>query len=369
MQCSCGNWWRCMQDLLRPGFSQPASISLLCEGARSVWNKWPCLTLIQVVQEGRSTEALLFLFLIHHTSRRIWWPSGQCHRKNGWYERVPRLEVDLHSWYVMCTFRKLWYWYWQDYNLEGTLTCVVSFFLYFTISDFPEDAKWLTEEEKEFVKARLYEDVGHSKRNESLTLRRVLDVFKDCKCGWFNAIWLAYSTSRRQDHYRRLHVFRTYRPCVWIRYDAPLMITMIDWVSACIDSAYFAPSIIQGLGHSTIGTQLYSVPPWVCSFAFAMIIAISSDYFRHRFIFVLIPIAVALTGFIILLVEHHNTNVQYLACFLAAMGTYSALPIIVCWFNTNRECFAGPSRYMYSSLSSWRTRSTRGRHCMASRFW
>lgn len=68
-----------------------------------------------------------------------------------------------------------------------------------------------------------------------------------------------------------------------------------------------------------------------------MLIAIISDFFRHRFIFAVIPIAVAITGFIILLVEHHNTNVQYLACFLAVMGTYSALPITVCWFNTNRK--------------------------------
>lgn len=188
-------------------------------------------------------------------------------------------------------------WRWV-FILEGTLTCVVSFFLYFIISDFPEEAKWLTQEEKEFVKARLYEDVGHSKRNESLTLRRVMDVFKDYKVivggfMYFGLIVPAYGY------------------------------------------AYFAPSIIQGLGHSNIRTQLYSVPPWACAFAFSMIIAVSSDYFRHRFIFTVIPIAVAITGFIILLVEHHNTNVQYAACFLAVMGTYSALPIIVCWFNTN----------------------------------
>ena len=39
----------------------------------------------------------------------------------------------------------------------------------------------LSAEEKEFVKARLYEDVGHSKRHEPLTLKSVLEVFKDCE--------------------------------------------------------------------------------------------------------------------------------------------------------------------------------------------
>ena len=108
-----------------------------------------------------------------------------------------------------------------------------------------------------------------------------------------------------------------------------------------LDSAYFAPTIIQGLGHSNIRTQLYSVPPWACAFGFSMLVAITSDYFRHRFMFAIIPILVAITGFIILLIEHHNTNVEYAACFLAVMGTYSALPIIVCWFNTNRESLLG----------------------------
>ena len=57
---------------------------------------------------------------------------------------------------------------------------LISFILYFTISDFPEEAKWLSQEEKEFVKARLYEDVGASRRDEPLTVKSVLSVFKDC---------------------------------------------------------------------------------------------------------------------------------------------------------------------------------------------
>ena len=63
---------------------------------------------------------------------------------------------------------------------EGLVTLLVSFVLYFAISDFPEEVKWLTDEEKEFVKARLYEDVGHSKRHDPLTFETVMKVFKDC---------------------------------------------------------------------------------------------------------------------------------------------------------------------------------------------
>ncbi|TFY57815.1 hypothetical protein EVJ58_g6795 [Rhodofomes roseus] len=188
-------------------------------------------------------------------------------------------------------------WRWI-FIIEGAVTCVVSVVLYFTISDFPEEVTWLTPEEKEFVKARLHADVGQSRRHDPLTTRSVLNVFKDWKIiaggfMYFGLIVPAYGY------------------------------------------AYFAPSIIQGLGHSSIRTQLLSVPPWACAFALAMITATASDHLRHRFAFVLLPTAVALTGFIILLVVHDNTKLQYAALFLSAMGTYSAMPMIVCWFNTN----------------------------------
>lgn len=52
---------------------------------------------------------------------------------------------------------------------------------FFLITDFPEEAKFLTEEERAFVKARLHEDVGVSAREEKIKIKDVLNVFKDCK--------------------------------------------------------------------------------------------------------------------------------------------------------------------------------------------
>ena len=72
-----------------------------------------------------------------------------------------------------------------------------------------------------------------------------------------------------------------------------------------------------------------------------MLSATASDWLRMRYVFVLATTAVSLAGFVILLVVHDNRHLQYGALFLAAMGTYSAMPIIVCWFNTNRECSFG----------------------------
>jgi len=194
-------------------------------------------------------------------------------------------------------------WRWV-FILEGVLTCVIAFLFFFLISDFPEEVNWLSPNEKRWVKARLYEDVGHSRRGNTVTFRTALGVLKDYKVivGGFMYLGL---------------------------------------IVPAYGYAYFAPAIIQGLGHGSIQTQLLSVPPWACAFVLAMVIAVASDHIYHRFLFTLFPIAISLTGFIILLVVHHNTHLQYAALFLAACGTYSAMPIIVCWFNTN---LAGHSR-------------------------
>jgi MFS family permease len=71
-------------------------------------------------------------------------------------------------------------WRWI-FILEGLLTCVVSFLFYFIITDFPEEAKFLSEEERAFVKKRLQVDVGESAREEKMTLKDVVNVFKDYK--------------------------------------------------------------------------------------------------------------------------------------------------------------------------------------------
>ncbi|THH33730.1 hypothetical protein EUX98_g439 [Antrodiella citrinella] len=168
-------------------------------------------------------------------------------------------------------------WRWV-FILEGVLTCVVSIALFFLIPDFPEESKWLTPAEKAFVKKRLEDDV----------VKVIVGGFM-----YFGLIIPAYGY------------------------------------------AYFAPAIISGLGHGSIQSQLLSVPPWACAFVFAMTIAFASDYLRHRFLFTIAPMAVALTGFILLLVVDKNFKLKYGALFLAASGTYSAMPVVVCWFSTN----------------------------------
>lgn len=188
-------------------------------------------------------------------------------------------------------------WRWI-FILEGLLTIVVSFFFFFLLPNFPEEVKWLREDERAFVKARLQIDQGKSAAERPIALRDVGNVFRDPKIivggfMYFGLIVPAYAYS------------------------------------------YFSPAIIQSYGYSPIQTQLHSVPPWAAAFGFSMIVAWLSDRFQHRFLFAIFPICVCVSGFAILLAVHNNRNVQYSALFLIAMGAYTAMPVIVCWFNMN----------------------------------
>lgn len=71
-------------------------------------------------------------------------------------------------------------WRWI-FILEGVLTCVVSFLFFFIIPSFPEDAKWLGEEERAYVKARLRKDQGRNAAERAIGVKDVINVFKDFK--------------------------------------------------------------------------------------------------------------------------------------------------------------------------------------------
>ncbi len=80
-------------------------------------------------------------------------------------------------------------WRWI-FILEGLLTCVVAFAFFFVIPDFPENAKWLTEEERRYVQIRLLKDQGRSAAERPISFPDVVKVFKDYKVrrATFNAI-------------------------------------------------------------------------------------------------------------------------------------------------------------------------------------
>ncbi|KAI1330341.1 MFS general substrate transporter [Xylariaceae sp. FL0255] len=188
-------------------------------------------------------------------------------------------------------------WRWI-FILEGALTVVVAVIFFFYFPSFPEEAKWLTEEERAYVRARLHADQGNNAAERKVTFKDFLTAMKD------HRVWLGG-------------------------------FMYLGLIVPAYSYAFFAPTIIKTYHYSAIQTQLHSVPPWVASFGFSLIIATLSDWTRHRAFFAIAPLALTIAGFATLLKVHHNTTVEYAMLHLVTSGTYGVLPITVCWFTMN----------------------------------
>ncbi|KAI0199655.1 MFS general substrate transporter [Astrocystis sublimbata] len=188
-------------------------------------------------------------------------------------------------------------WRWI-FIIEGALTAVVAVIFFFIFPVFPEDAKWLSDEERTYVKARLRADQGNNAAERKVTLHDVIQVMKD------HRVWLGG-------------------------------FMYLGLIVPAYSYAFFAPTIIKTYNYDPIQTQLHSVPPWAASFVFSLLVAVLSDWTRHRAFFALAPLAITIAGLATLLAVHTNRTVEYAVLHLVTIGTYGVLPIIVCWFQMN----------------------------------
>ncbi|RWA11738.1 hypothetical protein EKO27_g3394 [Xylaria grammica] len=188
-------------------------------------------------------------------------------------------------------------WRWI-FIIEGLLTAIVAIVFFFTFPAFPEESKWLTEEEQTYIKARLKAEQGNNGAERKLTFRDALTVMKDYR------IWLGG-------------------------------FMYFGLIVPAYSYAFFAPTIIKTYNYGAIQTQLHSVPPWAASFVFSLLVAAVSDWTRHRAFFAIAPLAILIAAIGVLLSIHTNTTVEYAVLHLFTIGTYGVLPIIVCWFQMN----------------------------------
>ncbi|KAL8845778.1 MAG: hypothetical protein Q9221_009083 [Calogaya cf. arnoldii] len=182
-------------------------------------------------------------------------------------------------------------WRWI-FILEGLATIVVGLAAFFLVSDFPTDAKWLTEDEREWVVTRTGID---EKPDEAITGRKMLHFFADVKNILAGVMYFS------------------------------IVIPIYAF-------AYFAPTIVKTLGYSPINTQLHTVPPTAAALGLCLIMAYLSDRTGLRSPFIGVGLALTIAGLAILLTVHHTFAAQYAGLCLVAMGAFSAGPIIICCF-------------------------------------
>lgn len=182
-------------------------------------------------------------------------------------------------------------WRWI-FILEGLLTIVVSLIAYFFISNYPATAKFLTDDERAFIHARLASN-SDATRNEAFTWPNVVKAIRDPK------VWL-YGLG-----------FHTM--------SLPLYTLSL-----------FLPTIIRELGFTAGQAQLLTVPPYALATILTMIVAVASEKTKIRAPFIMGSSCFSIIGYIILLTSK-KAGVSYVGTIFAAGGIYPATAIVLSW--------------------------------------
>ncbi|KAJ7917718.1 major facilitator superfamily domain-containing protein [Mycena leptocephala] len=128
---------------------------------------------------------------------------------------------------------------------------------------------------------------------------------------------------------------------------------LTDWKTYVVAVAYscmnlglgsvggFLPTIIKGLGYSNADAQLYTVPPYVVSLVFMLLIATYSDRYQTRGVPVAGVFCIAIVGWAILFsvspvhASHSALHARYFGCICVVTAGYANIPLIMSWQSGN----------------------------------
>lgn len=184
--------------------------------------------------------------------------------------------------------------------IEGAFTVCFSTFAFFYLPASPQQARFLSEEEKQLAFYRIQVD-SSAVVNEEFNLRHALRI-------------LQRPTS---------YAFLAIEICLGV----PLQ-----------GVGLFLPQIVARLGYSTVKTNLYTVAPNVTGAVMLLVLAFSSDAARLRSPFIVLGFIFTLVGFVIYAAINDVTaqiHLAYYACFMMTWGTSAPSVLLSTWYNNN----------------------------------
>ncbi|KAL4781220.1 major facilitator superfamily domain-containing protein [Aspergillus varians] len=185
-------------------------------------------------------------------------------------------------------------WAWI-FMIEGIITFFVAIAAFFIMNDYPDTAKFLTQDEKKEVSRRLQED--RSSLADEYDMRYFWEAVKDWK------IWV--------------HMFIT-----------------VGVYTPLYSFSLFLPTIVSSLGYQNEKAQLMTVPPYVVACFFCIGGGFIADRQGSRGLSMIFFNVVAIIGFI-MLISSDNNGVKYAGTFFAASGIYPNVPQGVAWNGNN----------------------------------
>lgn len=174
------------------------------------------------------------------------------------------------------------------FAVEGIITCGLGLIAFFTLTDRPATARWLSQDEKDLAVARV-----KSERVGTTEVLDNLDVPKTLR-GIFSPVTIATS-----------------------------FIFLLDNITVQ-GLAFFAPTIVRTIYplESVISQQLHTVPPYIVGAFITVLLPFLSWRYDRRNIFFIISAPLMMCGYIMFLASK-NANVRYGATFVIASGAFS----------------------------------------------
>ncbi|CAG8549874.1 15515_t:CDS:2 [Dentiscutata heterogama] len=188
-------------------------------------------------------------------------------------------------------------WQWA-FIIDGVLTCAVALFSYYLIPDSAETASWLTKEERKLAVERLNHRSSYHHESFYTESHQILEAFKD-----------------------------------WKIYMAMLLYFCI--LAPLYSFSFFISSIVNGLGFSSVVSQILAVPPFILGSGSSVIIAIQSDRAGVRGPYLLCCLLVSILGYAFLLTQNTSTTVKYIGACIIGIGLFPCIPTSITWLINN----------------------------------
>ncbi|KAI9833490.1 MAG: hypothetical protein M1819_003648 [Sarea resinae] len=189
-------------------------------------------------------------------------------------------------------------WAWI-FILEGLATFLIGLVSFFMVYDFPDEARFLSEEDRLRVIRRLKQDQQSSAEHESFKMAYFWAALKD---------WKTYLSM-----------------VIYMGADCPLYAFSL-----------FIPTIINELGYTSTRAQLLSVPPYAAAAVLTIIVGFIADRTRQRGLCNIAVSFLGIAGFG-MLIGSSTAGVQYAGTFLGAMGIYPCIANTIAWASNNTE--------------------------------
>jgi sugar phosphate permease len=189
-------------------------------------------------------------------------------------------------------------WAWI-FILEGIVTVIFGVASFWAVHDFPDEATFLSEQDRARVIRRLKMDQQSSAEHEEFKMKYIWMGVKDYK------MWLGM--------------------IIYMGCDMPLYAFSL-----------FLPSIINQMGYSSTTAQLLSVPPYAAAAILTITIGFIADRTHQRGLCNIIVSFLGIVGFAMQL-GSQNPHVKYGGTFLAALGIYPCIANTISWVSNNIE--------------------------------